>query len=202
MSNAIEVFTALTNEELAASYDKWAARYDTELNGQGGPEETVIELKKYVSVKASILDSGCGTGVVGELLAAQGYQHVEGLDLSQGMLEQAKSKGCYQALHQGALGKKLDFANDIFDAVTIVGVFVMAHAPSSSFDELIRITKSGGYIIFTLRPEFYEHTDFKAKMQILEQQKKWTLIDTTVPFHGRFKLHPEVYLQVWVYQVN
>lgn len=202
MSNANEVFTSLTNEELAANYDKWSARYDSDLSGQGGPEEAVLELEKYVAPQAKILDAGCGTGIVGELLAKHGYQQIEGLDLSLGMLEQAKNKGCYSACHQGALGETLDFADNVFDAITIVGVFVMAHAPCHSFDELIRITKSGGYLIFTLRPEFYENTDFKAKMTSLETQKKWTHIHTTEPFHGRFKLHPEVYLQVWVYQVN
>lgn len=202
MSNAIEVFSAETNLELAASYDKWAARYDSDLTGQAGPEEAVLELKKYVQLDAKILDAGCGTGIVGELLSTHGYQHIEGLDLSKGMLEQAKQKNCYCALHQGALGETLNFIDDTFDAITVVGVFVMAHARSHSFDELIRITKSGGYLVFTLRPEFYENTDFKAKMAQLETQKRWTHISTTPPFHGRFKLHPEVYLQVWIYQVN
>jgi ubiquinone/menaquinone biosynthesis C-methylase UbiE len=202
MSNAREVFTAATNEELAQSYDKWATRYDSDLADQGGPREAVAELAKYVSHGAKILDAGCGTGVVGQLLAEQGYTHLEGLDLSAGMLEQAALKNYYGALHQQALGEPLNFANATFDAITVVGVFVMAHVKSNAFDELLRITKPGGHLIFTLRPEFYANTDFKPTMEALEKAGRWQLVSVTEPFHGRFKLHPEVYLQVWVYKVN
>ena len=200
MSNAQAVFDATNNEELAASYDKWAALYDSDLANQGGPGEAVAELMKYVAPNAKILDAGCGTGVVGQLLAEQGYTNLEGLDLSAGMLEQAALKKCYSALHQQALGENLNFADATFDAVIIIGVFVMAHVRSNAFDELLRITKPNGHIVFTLRPEFYENTDFKSTMQNLEKDGRWKLVNVTEPFHGRFKLHPEVNLQVWVYQ--
>lgn len=202
MSNARAVFEAANKEELAASYDKWATSYDNDLVGQGGPNEAVTELAKYVSLNAKILDAGCGTGVVGQLLAEQGYTNLEGLDLSTGMLEQAALKKCYRALHQQALGEPLDFSDATFDAIIIIGVFVMAHVRSNAFEELLRIAKPNGHIIFTLRPEFYENTDFKSTMATLEQEGRWKLVNVTEPFHGRFKLHPEVNLQVWVYQVN
>lgn len=201
MSDARAVFEAANKEELAASYDKWAASYDSDLVGQGGPNEAVAELKKYVvSPNARILDAGCGTGIVGQLLAEKGYTNLEGLDLSAGMLEQAALKKCYSALHQKALGEPLDFADATFDAVIIIGVFVMAHVGSHAFAELLRITKPEGHIIFTLRPEFYENTDFKSTMERLEKEGLWQKVDVTEPFHGRFKLHPEVNLQVWIYQ--
>jgi ubiquinone/menaquinone biosynthesis C-methylase UbiE len=202
MSNALAVFEARNKEELAASYDKWATSYEEDLVGHGGPREAVTELMKYVASTAKILDAGCGTGIVGQLLVEQGYSNLEGLDLSTGMLEQAALKNCYQALHQQALGETLNFSDATFDAVIIIGVFVMAHVRSNAFDELLRITKPNGHIIFTLRPEFYENTDFKSTMERLEQEGHWKLVNVTEPFHGRFKLHPEVNLQVWVYQVK
>lgn len=202
MSNAQVVFTATNQEELAASYNQWATSYDSDLADQGGPSEAVAELAKYVEKTARILDAGCGTGVVGQRLAEQGYVNLEGLDLSTGMLQQAREKNCYGNLYQQALGEPLDFADATFDAVTVVGVFVMAHVRSNAFDELLRITKPNGHIIFTLRPEFYASTDFKPKMEALEKEGRWQLVNVTEPFHGRFKLHPEVYLQVWVYKVN
>lgn len=200
MSNAQVVFDAKNNKELASSYDKWATFYDTDLADQGGPCEAVLELTKYVTSTAKILDAGCGTGIVGQLLAEQGYSNLEGLDLSAGMLEQAALKKCYRALHQQVLGETLNFEDTTFDAVIVIGVFVMAHVRSNAFDELLRITKSEGHIIFTLRPEFYENTDFKSTMERLEQEKRWKLVNVTEPFHGRFKLHPEVNLQIWVYK--
>ncbi len=203
MTNCIEaVFLATTQQELAEQYDKWATSYENDLEGHGGPSEAVEQFSLYVPETARILDAGCGTGIVGQLLAEQGYKNLEGLDLSTGMLEEARKKNCYTTFYQQALGEPLAIPDASFDAIVIVGVFVMAHVRSHAFDELIRITKPGGHIIFTLRPEFYANTDFKAKMDALQADGLWTLINVTAPFHGRFKAHPDVNLQVWVYAVN
>lgn len=200
-SNVEAVFAATTPEELAASYDQWAPSYESDLDNQGGPREAVEMLAKYVAPTARILDAGCGTGVVGQLLVERGFRQVEGLDLSTGMLDEARKKQCYVALHQQALGEALDFPSALFDALIVVGVFVLGHAPSRSFHELIRITKPGGHIIFTLRPELYANSDFKPTMTALEEDGRWRLVEVGEAFHGRFKAHPEVMLQVWVYQV-
>jgi SAM-dependent methyltransferase len=117
------------------------------------------------------------------------------------MLKEARNKSCYGALHQMALGEPLEFGTGTFDAEILVGVFARGHAPSRSFDELIRSTKPGGYLIFTLRPEFYENTDFKPTMSALAESGRWRLVEVSEPFDGRFKAHPEVRLQVWVFQV-
>lgn len=203
MTNCVEtVFLATTPEELAKEYDKWSTSYDNDLEGHAGPKEAAEQLALLTSKEGRILDAGCGTGLVGQHLASQGYQHLEALDLSTGMLQQARNKNCYSAFHQQALGGPLDLPDHHFDAIIIVGVFVMAHARSNAFDELIRITKPGGHILFTLRPEFYANTDFKPTMLRLETEGKWTLHHVTEPFHGRFQAHPEVNLQVWVYTIN
>jgi len=195
------VFEAQNPQELAARYDEWAASYEDDMDDHGGPQEAAEVLMRYVTPEARILDAGCGTGLAGQILAARGYHRLEGLDLSAGMLGEAGHKGCYTALHQQTLGDALDFPSAIFDAVLAVGVFVRAHAPSCSLAELIRITKPGGYIIFTLRPEFYVATDFKATMTALAEAGCWRLIETTEAFDGRYKHFPGINLQVWVYEV-
>ena len=161
MTSRVEaVFAAQNPQELAACYDAWAASYEEDMDEHGGPQEATEVLTRYVTPDARILDAGCGTGLAGQILAARGYRQLEGLDLSAGMLREAGHKGCYITLHQQTLGDVLDFPSATFDAVLSVGVFARAHAPSRSLAELIRITKPGGYIIFTLRPEFYIATDF------------------------------------------
>jgi SAM-dependent methyltransferase len=196
------VFEARNAEELAARYDEWAANYEVDMDDHGGPSEAAAVVARYVDPGARILDAGCGTGIPGQLLAARGYTRLEGLDLSAGMLREAAGKGCYTALHQHTLGDPLPFANASFDAVLSVGVFARAHAPARSFEELIRITRPGGHIIFTLRPEFYVATDFKATMTSLADTGKWRWLETTDPFDGRFQHFPGISLQVWVYAVQ
>ena len=44
----------------------------------------------------SVLDLGCGSGLVGEQLHKRGYQNIDGLDLSEEFLEEAQKKGVYR----------------------------------------------------------------------------------------------------------
>jgi amino acid adenylation domain-containing protein len=200
--SAAEVFQSQSPEELASRYDEWATSYEDDMGDHGGPAEAAAVLARYVSPEARILDAGCGTGLGGQLLAAKGFAHLDGLDLSAGMLREAAKKGCYTALHRLALGEPLDLSTAEYDAVMVVGVFARGHAPSRSLSELIRITKPGGYVIFTLRPEFMMGTDFKDTMEHLTSAGLWRLIETTEPFEGRYKEFPGINLQVWAYQVS
>jgi len=45
-----------------------------------------------LSPESHILDLGCGTGIISDLLAAQGYRHFTLVDFSSGMLDAAKQK--------------------------------------------------------------------------------------------------------------
>jgi SAM-dependent methyltransferase len=99
------------------------------------------------------------------------------------------------------LGDKLDYKTDEFDAVISVGVFTMGHAPSSSFDELIRVTKPGGYIAFSLRVDMYQDAGFKEKQSALETAGAWKLTKVTDSFQPLPKGEPEVFHQIWAYQV-
>lgn len=99
------------------------------------------------------------------------------------------------------MGDPLDFPTDSFDAVISVGVLTLGHAPSSSFDELVRIIKSGGYIVFSLRPDAYDNNGFKDKMDALESERKWTFIEVSDRFVPLPKREPDLYHQIWVYQI-
>ena len=197
------VYSSQNNQELAERYEVWAKDYEQDLLPENytGPEPAVEVLVKYVSKDAKILDAGAGTGLVGQVLHQGGYHNLEAMDLSAGMLEEARKKNVYTALHQGILGEPLDFPPDSFDVIISVGVFTIGHAPSTSFDELIRITKPGGYIIFTVRPDYDENSDFQEKQSALEASGKWDLVEVTDPFQNLPKAEPDIYLQVWAYKV-
>ena len=66
-------------------YDDWARDYDRDLWASGNPYFAVLcaLTARYVSERSShILDCGCGTGLVGELLGIMGYENLTGLDQS------------------------------------------------------------------------------------------------------------------------
>ncbi len=197
------VYNVNNNSELTARYNLWAKEYDQDLKDEFGytnPLYAVEVLVKYVSRDANILDAGVGTGWVGQLLDEQGYHNLEGMDMSEGMLSQARNKNIYTTLYQKTMGEPLSFGTNSFDAIISVGVFSPGHAPASSFDELIRIVKPGGYIIFTLRPDFYQSSDFKEKMAYLEISKIWELVEVGKQFKCLPKGEPNMYSQVWAYR--
>ena len=157
-------------------------------------------LEQYVDKHASILNAGAGGGLSGVALAAKGYADLVAIDLSEGMLQSAREKGVYRDVHRMVLGEVLDFEDGTFDAVTSVGIFTMAHAPASSFDELIRVTKPGGYIVFTLSEEAYEKAGFKEKLASLESDWKWSRVEMQPGqelSQGSGVLH-----QLWVFQTS
>ena len=199
------IYSSRDNKELAERYDQWAKDYDADLEeefGWLGPQRAVDFLVRYVAKKARILDAGTGTGLVGELLAKQGYNDLIAMDLSSGMLEEARKNNAYREFHQMVMGEPLAYTTYYFDAVISIGVLTVGHAPASSFEELIRITKPGGHVVFTLRPDVYQNSGFKEKQSSLESEGKWRLIEVSEEFKPLPKGEPDVYHQVWVYQVT
>ncbi len=173
------VLNADNIEELMAAYDEWAVNYDDDLLGEMGYVAPIIAsnlLKDSLADKeARILDAGCGTGIVGGILHEQGYRHIEGLDYSQPMLAQAETKNIYQALHHGDLMNALEIGDHVYDAIISVGTFTCGHVGPAAFDELVRITRPGGYLCFTVREQAWDEEDYQTKVGELENRGRWEL---------------------------
>lgn len=198
------IISSRNRQELGERYNKWAKDYEADLERDyeyTGPQRAADFLARYVTKDARILDAGAGTGLVGEVLAKLGYHDLVAMDLSEGMLEEARKKNVYREFHQMVMGESLGFADNSFEAVVSVGVLTVAHAPASSFDELVRITKPGGYIVFTLRPDVYEDHGFKEKQESLETEDKWKLTELSEKFQALPKGETDLYHHVWVYEV-
>ena len=198
------IYSSRDNQELSERYDQWARDYEADLDEAfeyKGPQIASEYFMRYVPKEAHILDAGAGTGLVGVVLSKLGYKDMVAMDLSQGMLEEARRKNVYREVHQMVMGETLDFASDSFDAVVSVGVLTLGHAPASSLDELVRVTRPGGYIVFSLRPDVYEDSGFKEKMTGLENNGKWKLVEKSEKKQVLPKGEPDVFHQIWVYRV-
>ena len=199
------VYSSRNEQELEERYDQWAEEYDADLETDYGwisPQRTSEYVNKHVAKDGSILDAGAGTGLVGECLHEMGFRNMTAMDLSLGMLEVARRKNIYQGLDQMTMGETLDYETGQFDASVIVGVFTQGHAPASSIDELVRVVKAGGHIIFSLRTDTYLENGFKDKMDSLESAGLWKLVETSEAYYPLPKGEPEVMHQVWVFQVS
>ncbi len=199
------VYGARNNLELEERYNQWAKNYDEDLDedfGWLGPALALEACKQYLPTDARILDAGAGTGLVGKMLAEAGFHRLTAIDMSPGMLEEARSKAVYRDLHRMVLGGKLDFPDDSFDAVVSIGVLTLGHAPARSLDELVRVTRPGGFVIFTLRPDLYENAGFREVREELENAGRWELVKMGKPLQALPKGEPEVLHQLWVFQAT
>ena len=199
------VYSATNNQELAERYDQRSGDYDQDLDevfGYAGPHSAAKYFIRHVPKNAKVLDAGAGTGLVGKLLYKHGYRNMVGMDLSRGMLEEAEQKNVYTELRQMDMAEPLDFLTDFFDAVLCVGVFTLGHAPASSLDELVLVTKPKDHIVFTPRVDLHESGGFKVKQSELEAAGMWELLDVSEQFQSLPKGEPEAFMRVWVYRVR
>ena len=180
-----QVYGAEGNLELKALYDAWAADYDEDLCDFGYTYPALVAglVARHVrNLAEPVLDAGVGTGIIGEMLFALGYEQLVGIDLSDGMLAVARNKGVYAELSNQTLGQPLEFSDDRFGAVVSAGVLTVGHAPPESLDELVRVTRPGGLVIFTLTTPVYEEGGFKQKLEALCAAGRWRQRDLTRPW--------------------
>lgn len=200
-----KVYSAKTAAELEAGYDDWAKTYDDDLQRFGYRLPAIVTglAGRHVDRDdGPLLDAGCGTGLIGDALHLLGYEHLIGIDMSTGMLQIARDKKTYRELHRMILGSPLDFEDNKFAATFAVGVITVGHAPAEAFDELIRITRPGGYLIFSVRVDREPETGYLDKLDALEQQHRWHRREMTTPFQSLPLAEPEVRHRVCVYQVS
>ncbi len=166
-------------EETQAMYDRWAQVYDRDVQSGEYQQPT----RCAAAIKAvnddsgiKILDVGCGTGLSGLALVEAGYTHVDGCDLSQGMLDKAQALNIYGRLFSCDLNlPPLDVGDETYDAITAVGVFSFGHIHPDAVDELLRMLKSGGTIIIGLNDHFYEEGSLTQKLEQLESSGRITI---------------------------
>ncbi len=180
------VYHAKSREALAQSYDQWAETYDADMQGIGYVHPAVIVglVARYVENRdAAILDAGVGTGTIGQLLSILGYSKLIGIDMSDGMLARAKVRNIYSELKNQVLGEALDFATGSMDCIVSTGTFTTGHAPTSAFDELVRITKSKGVLIFTVGTVVWDEAGFAKKIAELVASGLVKEVETTDVYH-------------------
>ena len=135
------------NNKLASVYDKatkgefkWIA-----------PQKITNKLLPLIKRKDIILDLGCGTGQSAEPFIKKGCK-VIGTDISSEMLRIARRKYRFWKLYKYDLEKGLKYLNfkrNFFDTVIAVGILEFVNNFKKTMEEIVELTKPGGYIGFT-----------------------------------------------------
>ncbi len=148
-------------------YDEWASSYEAEVaqNGYATPGRCAKALAGLVTDQAEpVLDFGCGTGLSGLALRLAGFTTIDGLDLSEDMLKQARGKQIYRTLSMIEAGSALPHTSGDYTAIAAIGVIGAGAAPISVFDTLMDGLAPGGLLVFSFNDHALENPENAAKV--------------------------------------
>lgn len=197
-------------DSIKSYYAKWADSYDEDLDGYytaprmmaGLLCECLDENSHDFEAERSeleIMDTGCGTGLVGEMLDQSGFKKIDGTDISREMVDKARELDVYRSLH-GDIDvnepPKPEWI-DAYDAVTSCGVFTLGHVPPKALHQLVKMTRPGGLIVASTRTTYYDETDYQQVSDELVASGKAKLVKQLrdAPYTKDENAH------YWAYQV-
>ncbi len=201
-----KVYAARTDKDRREAYNDWAKNYDKDVTEFGIqlPYVGACVFAKHVDIGTGpILDAACGTGMHSLPLKMMGYGGFNGIDISDGMLAIAAERKIYENLQRMVLGKPLDFPDNYFPVTYAIGALAPGNAPPESLDEFIRVTKSGGLIIWSTHGHINERTQpFHDKRHALTRAGLWSIEFETEPFVSMPTGDSEIMHAVYVYRVS
>ena len=133
-------------------FDKYAVRFDEHLVHELQYQVPTVLAKHLAAMGRRferVLDLGCGTGLVGRIAKAI-MVHIEGVDLSMGMLQVAAESGAYEKLVHGEIAEFLRSAQGPYDLVVCADVLVYVGALDEVFKHVARCLEPGGVFALTI----------------------------------------------------
>lgn len=156
---------------VAGLFDHYAPRFEQSLLGSleyRVPQIIRDMLDQYRPLnepQETILDLGCGTGLGGVAVASRAIW-IEGMDLSEGMLKEAKAKGFYHALAQGDVVEYLTAREQSFDTIVAADVLTYIGDLTHIIQSVPPRLNAGGIFIFSVQKgddnvEYLLHEDHR-----------------------------------------
>ena len=170
--------------EVAERYDEWAQSYDDDLASWAYRAPTVVAdiVLTHHPDAGSVLDVGCGTGLVGAALRARGFAgRIVGLDLSQASLDVAEQGAAYDALQQADLQRRLPLEDDHADVLVCAGVMTYLPDVEGVWREFSRVVRPGGLVVATQREDLWDTRGCQAVVDRLEEEGVWTPLNISGP---------------------
>lgn len=149
-------------QKIASCWDSTAKGYDKQythgLKSLGETEQWLLALKQITGDNPlKILDVGTGTGFLALLLAELGHT-VKGIDISEGMMAEARKKAQQKGLPiQICYGdaENLDEPDNTYDLVINRHILWTMQHPEKAVREWVRVLKPGGKLVIIDGDWFY-----------------------------------------------
>lgn len=155
-------------------YGDWAETYDEDFVAATGYvvhrriADTLLQHRDQID--GPVLDIGCGTGIVGAVLRENGIEIVDGVDISQAMLDEARKKkteggaAVFRNLVIADLTKHVDIPDNQYAGLVSAGTFTHGHLGPEALDEMWRVAKAGAWCAIGVRTTHYVAAGFGEKL--------------------------------------
>ncbi|KAI9367188.1 S-adenosyl-L-methionine-dependent methyltransferase [Aspergillus egyptiacus] len=172
-------------------YAKWAASYNADLTSESQnytapilTAQTAVQNTDLVNnnnAQLTVLDAGCGTGLVGQALSQSGNMVIDGADFSPEMLKIANETGVYRDLFEADLTLPIDRPDGTYDIVTCCGTLTSGHVgPAPALREFVRVVKPGGIVVATVLHLVWVSGGYKAEVEKIEADGLARLVSADV----------------------
>lgn len=148
-----------TPDDSVKLYKGWAETYDSEFAKTHGyvVPKVVADVFRAEGGTGPVLDIGAGTGLVAEGLKAL---DVDGIDISQQMLDVAGSKGLYRNRICADLTQPLQIPDRAYSGFTSAGTFTHGHVGPGCLPELMRIAAPGALFVLSINGHVFDNAGF------------------------------------------
>jgi predicted TPR repeat methyltransferase len=154
-----EDLSAMPRGYVQTLFDQYAPRFEATLLGALDYRAPELLFKAVIATRASArkpaffrraIDLGCGTGL-GAAAFAKNVDHFMGIDLSPGMIEQARGTGLYRELDVADMVESLRERTEA-SAELILAADAMVYVPDLApvLREVKRVLAPGGLVTFTV----------------------------------------------------
>lgn len=157
----------INSKYVSEIFDAFAEDFESVLEGldYAAPSlmgETLKNLAQNVKLKKmKILDAGCGTGLCGEYLKKYAkFRGLDGVDLSQKMLDVAHRKKLYTHLYQQDLSQFLAKHENCYDLINAADVLTYFGELGSIFILMYEALKPEGRVLFSVSENSFNSDDY------------------------------------------
>jgi len=169
-----DAYAVETPDDSIQLYKDWADTYDADFIAAKGYVGYLNAARFFLEQEGRpdgpVLDVGCGTGVVGVALRDGGIDAVDGIDISQEMLDQARSKKAqdgsfaYTELIQADLTETIALESNTYAGIVSAGTFTHGHLGPESLDELWRVAAPGAVCSIAINAAHFDSQGFASKI--------------------------------------
>ena len=173
-------YSYANSKDLSTYYNDSARDYDGFVDSVGYvlPRLVAEKAVQYLKHSDSIIDIGCGTGILGvELNLLMDGLMIHGIDLSWEMIvvayEKKKLNGgmYYEKLYRADINDKSSMPENKYDFMVSSGTFTTGHLDGKNLLKIFSVMKENSFAVFSVKSDHFKKSNFINDLEELENNQ-------------------------------